>query len=299
MTSVISRRAFALSAAVTAFAGDAFAQARIAGVPRTYRYAQAPGVAADLQSLDLYAAPGQGRPLVVFIHGGGWRIGDKGMGAHGREKAAFFNALGYAYASLNYRLSPNVQHPVHVDDVAAAFAWLHDHGAELGFDANRIYVMGHSAGAHLAALVATDARRLAKYGKPLSILKGVILLDGAGYDVTLQAPAVIARGGFLGEMYSGAFGTDPAVWRDASPTLHVARGQGASQGIPPFLIVHASRPDSTRQSLQLAQALRSAGVDARIFEARGYTHAQVNRRIGEPGEAITGEIEAALRRWGA
>lgn len=291
---MISRRAFALSAAVVLLSNGAFAQARAADVPRTYRYAQSPDVAPDLQSLDFYAAPDRGRPLVVFIHGGGWRIGDKAMGAHGREKAAFFNQLGYAYASLNYRLSPNVQHPAHVDDVAAALAWLYDHAAELGFDARRIYVMGHSAGAHLAALVATDARRLAKYGKPLSILKGVILLDGAGYDLTTQAPAVIARGGFLGEMYSGAFGTDRALWRDASPTLHVARGQG----IAPFLIVHASRPDSTRQSQQLAQALRAAGVEARLFEARGYTHAQVNRRIGEPGEAITGEIEAALRRWG-
>jgi len=290
---MISRRVFALSALASSFSGPALAQARLAGSPRTYRYAQTPGVAPELQSLDLYAAPGQNRPLVVFIHGGGWRIGDKAMGACGREKAAFFNPLGYAYASLNYRLSPNVQHPAHVDDVASAVSWLHDHAEEQGIDRNHIYVMGHSAGAHLAALVAVDARRLAKYGKPLTILKGAVLLDGAGYDVTTQAPAVIARGGFLGEMYSGAFGTDPAGWADASPTLRVARGQG----IPPFLIVHASRPDSTRQSIQLAQALRNAGVDARLFEAAGYTHAQVNRRIGEPGEAITAQITAALQRW--
>lgn len=259
----------------------------------TYRYAQTPGVAAPLQSLDLYSAPGRNRPLVVFIHGGGWRIGDKANGAAGQEKAAFFNPLGFAYASLNYRLSPNVQHPAHVDDVAAAISWLYDHAAEQDIDRNHIYVMGHSAGAHLAALVSTDSRRLAKYDKPLSILKGAILLDGAGYDLTTQAPVVIARGGFLGEMYSGAFGTDPSGWPDASPTLQVARGRG----IPPFLIVHASRPDSTRQSQQLAQALRNVGVDARLFEAAGYTHAQVNRRIGEPGEAVSGQITAALQRW--
>lgn len=291
-----SRRAFALSVASALIAGGARAEAqgRAAGAPRTHRYAQTPGASPDLQSLDFYAAQGRGRPLVVFIHGGGWRIGDKAMGAHGRDKAAFLNARGFAFASLNYRLSPNVRHPAHVDDVAAALAWLHHQADDLGFDSRRIYVMGHSAGAHLAALVATDARRLAKYGKPLSILKGAVLLDGAGYDLTTQAPAVIARGGFLGEMYSSAFGTDPALWRDASPTLHVAR----RQDIPPFLIVHASRPDSARQSQQLAQALQAAGVDARLFEARGYTHAQVNRRIGEPGEAITGQIEAALRRWG-
>lgn len=260
---------------------------------RTYRYAQTPGAAAGLQSLDYYPAAAANAPLVVFIHGGGWRIGDKAMGACGREKAAFFNPQGYAYASVNYRLSPAVQHPAHVDDVAAALSWLHDNAERLGFDRSRIVVMGHSAGAHLAALVAIDPRRLGKYGKPLSILKGAVPLDGAGYDVTRQAPAVIARGGFLGEMYSGAFGTSEAVWRDASPTLQVAPGRD----IPPFLIVHASRPDSVSQSRQLAAALRDANVDARLFEARGYTHAQVNHRIGQPNEAISREITAALKRW--
>lgn len=291
MTLMLSRRAFTLAAAATLVPVVAVAQAR--GGMRTYRFAETPGVAANLQSLDFYPAPTPNAPLVVFIHGGGWRIGDKAAGACGREKAAFFNPLGYAYASVNYRLSPAVQHPVHVDDVAAAISWLHDNAAQLGFDRNRIVVMGHSAGAHLAALVAIDPRRLGKYGKPLSILKGVVPLDGAGYDVTRQAPAVLARGGFLGEMYSGAFGTEEAGWRDASPTLQVAPGRN----IPPFLIVHASRPDAVSQSRALAAALREANVDARLFEARGYSHAQVNRRIGQPNEAISREITAALKRW--
>lgn len=292
---MISRRAFAL-AATAAFAAPQ-ARAQTPPTPRTFRYAESPGAPAALQSLDLYPAAARNAPLVVFIHGGGWRIGDKQNGAAGREKAAFFNAQGYAYASVNYRLSPNVQHPAHVEDVAAALAWLSDNAAapgfDRGFDPNRIYIMGHSAGAHLAALVAVDPRFLGRYGKPLSIIKGVILLDGAGYDVTRQAPAVIARGGFLGDMYAGAFGSDPAGWRDASPTLQIERGRG----IAPFLIVHASRPDSTSQSRMLAARLREVGVDARLFEARGYSHAQVNRRIGEQGEAVTREIVAALTRW--
>lgn len=295
MNLMISRRAVVGASLFSLAAPSAFAQSRQAGSPRTYRYAAAPGARPELQSLDLYAAPGRNRPFVVFIHGGGWRIGDKQNGAAGREKAAFFNPLGYTYASVNYRLSPDVMHPAHVQDVAAALAWLHDNAEAQGIDRNRIYVMGHSAGAHLAALAAVDRRWLGAHGKPLSILKGAILLDGAGYDVTEQAPAVIARGGFLGQMYSGAFGMSEAGWADASPTLHVARGQGT----PPFLIVHASRADSTRQSRQLAAALQGVGVDARLFEARGYSHAQVNRRIGEPGEAITSQITAALTRWGA
>ncbi len=287
---MITRRALALSAASAFLVGPAFAQL---GVRRTLRYAQTPGAPAALQSLDLYPSVNRKSPLVVFIHGGGWRIGDKQNGAAGAEKAAFFNPLGYAYTSLNYRLSPEVRHSAHVEDVAAALAWLHDNAAAQGFDPDHIYIMGHSAGAHLAALVAIDPRYLARHKKPLSIVKGVILLDGAGYDVTRQAPAVIARGGFMGEMYSGAFGADPAGWRDASPTLLVERGRA----IPPFLIVHASRPDSTSQSRALAARLRDVGVDARLYEARGYTHAQVNRRIGEPGEAVSREITGALSRW--
>jgi acetyl esterase/lipase len=290
---MIHRRAFALAAAALFLPSTAGAQRRVAGSPRTYRYASAPGVAPDLQSLDLYASPGQGKPLLVFIHGGGWRIGDKANGLHGAQKAAFFNAQGYAYASINYRLSPAVTHPAHVEDVAAALAWLADNARAQGLDADRIVVMGHSAGAHLAGLVATDARRLGAHGKPLSLLKGAILLDGAGYDVTRQAPAVIARGGFMGEMYADAFGRDGALWADASPVTHVREGAG----IAPFLIVHTDRADAVSQSRLLADKLRSARVDAQLFRAAGYSHADANRKIGQPGEPVTEAIMAALRRW--
>lgn len=290
---MIHRRAFALSTAAL-FLGAAHAQPRIAGSPRTYRYAQSPGATADLQSLDLYASPGQDRPLLVFIHGGGWRIGDKANAPHGSQKAAFFNAQGYAYASINYRLSPAVMHPAHVEDVAAALAWLADHAGQQGLDARRIYVMGHSAGAHLAALVATDARRLGAFGKPLSTIKGAILLDGAGYDVARQAPAVIRRGGLLGQMYADAFGRDGALWADASPVTHAREGAG----IAPFLIVHTDRPDAVSQSTLLAQRLRAARVDAQLFRAAGYSHADANRKVGQAGDPVTEAIMAALRRWG-
>lgn len=285
---MIDRRAFAASAGALLLAPSARAE----GAPRTFRYAQAPGVAPALQSLDLYAGPGGKAPLVVFIHGGGWRIGDKQNGAAGREKAAFFNAQGFAYASVNYRLSPDVMHPAHVQDVAAALAWLADHAVAEGADPARIFVMGHSAGAHLAALVATDARRLGAFGKSPSMLKGVILLDGAGYDVAREAAATIARGGFLGAMYADAFGADPAGWADASPVRFVTRGA------PPFLIVRTDRPDAVTQTALLRDALGRAGVDVTVFRAAGYTHADVNRRIGQTGEPVTGAIMAALRRWG-
>lgn len=270
---------------------------RAAGGPRTFRYAAAPGVDPDLQSLDLYLPDGDrprgGWPLAIFIHGGGWRIGDKANYPHGAQKAGFFNGQGYAFASLNYRLSPAVIHPAHVEDVAAAIAWLADNAAAQGLDAGRFAVMGHSAGAHLAALVATDARRLGAHGKSLTLIKGAIPLDGAGYDVSKEAPEAIARGGFLGEMYANAFGRDGALWADASPVSFVRQGVG----IAPFLIVRTDRPDAVAQTGLLADRLRAAHVPVEVFRAAGYTHADVNRRIGEPGEPVSAAILASLQGW--
>ncbi len=290
------RRRFLLSAAAALAAGSAGAQAR--PVAQTLVYAQRPGAQANLTSLDLYriAAPSaRPAPLVAFIHGGGWRIGDKSNPGAGAEKAAFFAARGVALASLNYRLSPDVIHPAHIEDVAAGLAFLIDNAAAHGCDPARIYVMGHSAGAHLAALVATDARRLGAHGKSLGALRGVVLLDGAGYDVSAQMDALAGRQSILSDMYRAAFGDDPALWADASPVGHVAPGKG----IAPFLIVHTDRAPAVRQSQTLAAVLRAAGVKARLYRARGLSHSDVNRGMGGVGDTVGPQVLAALKDWGA
>lgn len=250
-----------------------------------------------LQALDVYAPAGRGPfPILAFLHGGGWRIGDKSNPAAGAEKAAVFTPRGFVYASLNYRLSPAVRHPAHVEDVAAGLAWLIANAQRFGGDPRRLFLMGHSAGAHLAALAAIDKRRLGAHGLGLSALKGVILLDGAGYDVAPQVQGLQGGPTFTREMYEDAFGTDPAGWADASPVTHIA----ANAGIAPFLIVHTDRLPAVRQSTMLAERLRTAGVSARLYRARGKSHAQVNREIGAPaGAALTAEIFKALSAWGA
>jgi acetyl esterase/lipase len=284
-----------LIAAVSALVAAPAAFAQNAG-PLTVRYARAPGVAADLQSLDVYgAAAGQARPIMAFIHGGGWAFGDKANPQQGRDKAAAFTRRGFVYATLNYRLSPAAKHPEHVQDVAAAIAWLHKNASTIGGDPNRLYVMGHSAGAHLAALVATDERRLAAHGLPLSAIRGVVPLDGAGYDLTVEAPLAISQGGMLGLWYRDAFGGDPAGWADASPLSHVAPGKA----IPPFLLVHAARPDAVTQSRALAKALRAAGVQAETLLTPKQGHNQINRQFGRAGDMVTQHVMAQLAAWGA
>jgi len=295
----MDRRRLLLLAAAAAAAGSAHAAPAPPTAqdisPRTCRYAQTQGVDPDLQSLDLYGEPGQRRPIVAFIHGGGWRIGDKANPAAGAEKAAIFTARGFLFASLNYRLSPAVRHPAHIEDVAAGLAWLLDNAGSFGGDPRRLAVMGHSAGAHLAALAAADPRWLGRHGRKPRDLAGAILLDGAGYDITQQAPAVQARGGFLGDMYADAFGADAQVWRDASPALHC----DPAAPPPPFLIFYTARADAIRQSSLLAAALRKAGGTAQTALAADKSHLALNRDIGAPGDKPTAAIFAALTRWGA
>src|SRR6185295_12265543 len=136
------------------------------------------------QRLDFTPAAGQsGAPLVLFIHGGAWSLGDKAMAGH---MAAHFHERGYAFASVDYRLVPDADPHQQAEDVAAAISRLIADAPRLGIDRARVMIMGHSAGAHLAALVGTDPSYLAAHHLPISAIGGVVLLDGAGYDVAAQ-----------------------------------------------------------------------------------------------------------------
>src|SRR5205823_1405236 len=94
---------------------------------------------------------------------------------------------GFVFVSTNYRLLPHVDMETIIRDVAKSLGWVHNHIAEYGGDPKRIFVMGHSAGAQLAALVSIDARYLKAEGVPFDVLKGCVPVDGDTYDV----PAII------------------------------------------------------------------------------------------------------------
>ena len=238
------------------------------------------------QRLDLLVPPDATRaPLLLFVHGGGWSIGDKRTGAG--AKAAHFSAQGWAFASANYRLVPQVTVESQAADIAAAIAWARANAAGQGLDPDRIVLMGHSAGAHLVALVGTDPRYLAAAGVPIGAVRGVILLDGAGYDIAQQ----MARpGNPVAGMYDAAFGKDVTRQKALSPTLHAAAPNVARWLILPI----DRRDDSKAQSEGLAAALRPAGASAKVVAVSGESHASLNKGLGEAGDFATGEVDTFL-----
>ena len=241
----------------------------------------------DRQVLDVYAPPGaKGLPVVFWIHGGGWQTGDKKQ-IQAKPKA--FTDKGYVFVSTNYRLLPGVEMADIMHDVAASVRWVHDHVAEYGGDPKRLFVMGHSAGAQLAALVCTDDRYLKAEKLSLDIIKGCVPVDGDTYDV----PAIIATAEARWQAHGlprakfghrEKFGNDPAKHKDFSAVTHIAKGKG----IPPFLILYvAGHPDTTAQAQRFGTALKDAGVPVTLFAARETTHTKINADLGRPGDPAT------------
>jgi acetyl esterase/lipase len=274
------------------------------------RYAEA----SALQKLDVLApADAHSAPVVLVLHGGGWVRGDKDFAGRYRAVGRFLARSGSVAVLVNYRLSPAVQHPEHVKDVARAFAWARRHAADYGGDPGRIFLCGHSAGGHLAALLATDgcylrAPELNLGEADRASLRGVIGVSGVyripgpeEYDrwaepylgrfmkrAGVDEAASPRLGAFLKETgkelnpFRLAFGDDPEVCRRASPVGHVR------PGLPPFLLVSAERdlPGLPKMADDFAAALRRAGVAVERKEAAGRTHNSVLFRAAEKDDPV-------------
>jgi len=258
--------------------------ARAENVNRNIPYAEP---ANELQMLDVYAPENaKDLPVVFWIHGGGWQGGDK-MSAHAKPKA--FVDKGYVFVSTNYRLLPNVDMETIVRDVAKSIHWVHDHIAEYGGDPTRLVVMGHSAGAQLAALICTDDRYLKAEGLTLAIIKGCVPVDGDTYDVPLMIETGNARRKALGQPnpkfgHYEKFGSDPVKHRNFSAVNHVAR----DKGISPFLLLYvADHPDTSAQAKRLGSVLNEAGIAAKLFGAKDTEHSKINENLGLPDDSST------------
>jgi acetyl esterase/lipase len=196
------------------------------------------------QRLDVYvpeSAAVNPRPVVVFWHGGRWRYGDK---ADYRFVGAALAESGYLTLVANYRHYPQVKMPGFMQDAAQAALWAAAHAYEYGGDRERLYLMGHSAGAHLAALVTLDSRYFAAAGQGAPHIAGVIGLSGPYDFLPLLEPDV-----------QDMFGP-PQLYLQSQPINFVR------PDAPPMLLVHGLKDETVRpkNSINLAAALRALGA---------------------------------------
>src|SRR6266480_4380151 len=259
-------------------------EARAQDVKRDIPYADP---AHERQVLDVYSPHNsKDLPVVFWIHGGGWQTGDK---TSVQIKPQVFVDKGFVFVSTNYRLLPSVDMATIVRDIAKSIHWVHDHIAEHGGDPKRLLVMGHSAGAQLAALICTDDRYLKAEGLSLAIIQGCVPVDGDTYDVTaiIETAETRLRVHGLPQAKVGhreKFGNDPAKHRDYSAVTHVAK----DKGLPPFLILYvADHPDTSALAERLEAVLKDAGIPAKRLAAKETNHSKLNENLGLPDDPPT------------
>jgi len=228
-------------------------------------------------------------PVMFWIHGGGWQVGDKSDVA---LKPKVLTERGFIFVSTNYRLLPEASMEELVGDVATSLGWVYKNISLYGGDPQRIFVGGHSAGAQLAALLCTDDRYLKKEGVSFSVLKGCIPVDGDTYDI----PKIIMTAEHRQTLYGGKmfsfghrqkFGNNPKKHVDFSAVTHVAKGKN----IPPFLLLYfPGNPDTRAQANRLESVLRAAQVPARAYGKGDSNHSRLNNDLGKPDDPATQEF---------
>jgi acetyl esterase/lipase len=231
--------------------------------------------------------------ILLFVHGGGWNSGDKNV--WDKNKIHFFANNGFITATLNYTLSPmpialddpdRIQHPAHIRDIAKAVKWLVNNAKSFGGNAN-IYLMGHSAGAQLVGLLATNHRFLKEENVDISIIKGVIALDGGAYmadiDLLLSDDETFTDSYYVEVKYAylNAFGLDSTTHIDACPFYHITK----EKDIPPFLLVYSDIEYRIRPNEKLYQKLIEENCQATQLMATGYDHSKILNCIGTSNDS--------------
>lgn len=236
------------------------------------------------QRFDLYLpAHPSDAPVFFFVHGGGWAAGDK-TNPGIEDKLEYWLAKGYAVASANYRMLPGAAPLQQARDVAVAVAVAQRRAAEWGLDATRFVLVGHSAGAHLVALLAADPDLLAQAGARRP--RAVVSLDSAALDV----PAMMAMPR-IPPLYHRAFGADRRDWLAASPYHRLSR-----ESLPLLAVCSSRRPDACPQARALARKAATLGVRVEVLQ-ESMTHMQINRDLGKPSgytTRVAGFIDALL-----
>lgn len=237
------------------------------------------------QRLDVYfPSKPEKSPIVVMVHGGGWRRGDKGGTGMVGNKVQHWVSKGWTFVSVNYRLVPAVTPVVQAEDIARALAFVQSKAPNWGADPGRCVLMGHSAGAHLVSLVSSDPGIAARAGaKPWS---ATVAIDSAAFDVV----AIMNRKHY--GLYDIAFGKDTALWREASP-LHRLQGKPAA---PMLLVCSSKRDDSCGPAEEFARKATAFGGRVTVLPI-ALNHAKINSELGADRN-YTASVDAFLNASG-
>lgn len=238
-------------------------------------------------TLDLYLPEGEGFPVLVFVHGGGWKRGHK-------NEAVFYN-LGLSFAEdgigmavIDYRLFPEVDYRGEAADVAAALVWVLKNIKKYGGNEKCVFIGGHSAGAHLSALIVTDVRWIQQQGGKVEEVAGLVAWSGI-YDLT-KAPPLRRRGrrAFRRSRLpaSRIFGSSEEDRHLASPVFHV------NEKVPPVLILYSDYqgPFFKNQAESFYKKLKEYGVEAKLVNVAGMGHVEEVRKAALKGNLIHREI---------
>lgn len=245
----------------------------------THVFATYPDTPEQFTSFDLHLPAGCGPfPVLVWVHGGAW-VGDDKAYSEVWDRVRFASSLGYALVSTNYRLANKYARgfwPDYPNDVADAIRTIVDDADELHLDADHIVLLGFSAGGHTVAIVTADPSFMNERQLPADTIDCVIANDTEGYrllDRNTAYPLAIEN----------AFGTDPTVLADASPSVRIER-----HGAPPSRYLVITRGSSARQKVarEFVDLVMATGGDAQLLVAGDYSHEDVNRVLGEPGETV-------------
>ena len=245
------------------------------------------------QTMDIYlpanATSQKAMPAILMVHGGAWRAGSKTARGVVENKAAHWLPKGYIFISINYRMLPDAPVAVQERDVQAALMAAQQRAGTWGGDPSRFILMGHSAGAHLVALLNARAPQALREGAWPWL--GTVSLDSAMMNVParMRAPHL--------PLYDDAFGTDPAYWVAMSP-FHQW-----TAGAPPMQMVCSTQraDDPCQQSDAMARHVRNQGGRAEVLP-QDLDHGEINAQLGLDSdytravEAFMGSLDAEVAR---
>lgn len=232
------------------------------------------------QTIDVYKKEGvTGAPVIFMVHGGAWRIGDKRMGPVIKNKVERWVPEGFIFIPINYRMLPEADPLVQLQDVVKALATAQEKAESWGGDPSKFIVMGHSAGAHLVGLLAASPSIALEAGAQKWL--GTVLLDTAVLDVPKMMNTRHAR------FYDAAFGDDPEFWKGASPIQNLSAGAG-----PMYIVCSSRRRTSCSEADAFQKKAAALGVRASVLK-QDMKHGEINGELGLPG-AYTESVEAFM-----